>query len=232
MRAVLGPRVAPNQNPAGSFIPRLRTLRDLFSRRLDRVTSRHVTRRLTPTRGSPLRFEHFEGRAMLAGDTITQWTFEGDITTPATGVGTAALISGTTSTFAAGNGGGRGWNTSAYASQSTASGVRGAEFLFSTEGYENLEFSFDHRSSATGSRWAQVDYTVDGTDWVTGFWNNAGGLSPQDAFSTAKVDFSSVTAANNNPDFGVRIMSIFSPVAFDQNAALGEQTMVRVTSLL
>jgi len=119
-----------------------------------------------PTRGSPLRFEHLEGRAMLAGDTITQWTFEGDVTTPETGVGTALLIGGTTSTFAAGNGGGRGWNTSAYASQSTASGVRGVEFLFSTEGYENLEFSFDHRSSATGSRWAQVDYTVDGTDWV------------------------------------------------------------------
>ena len=159
---------------------------------------------------------------MLAGDTITQWTFEGDVTTPATGVGTAALIGGTTATFVAGNGGGRGWNTSAYASQSTASGVRGVEFLFSTEGYENLEFSFDHRSSATGSRWAQVDYTVDGTAWVTGFWNNAGGLSPQDTFSTFNVDFNSVTAANNNPDFGVRIVSIFSPQAFDQNAALGD----------
>jgi hypothetical protein len=52
--------------------------------------------------------------------------------------------------------------------------------------------------------------------------SNAGGLSPQDAFSTFNVDFNSVTAANNNPDFGVRIVSIFSPQAFDQNAALGD----------
>ena len=154
-------------------------------------------------------------------DTLAQWTFEGDVTTPSIGTGTAALVGGTTATFAAGNGGGRGWNTSTYAAQGTGSGTRGVSFFTSTLGFTDVELSFDHRSSGTGSRWSQVDYTLDGgANWVTGFWNNGGGLSPHDTFYSFNVDFSSVSGANNNADFGVRIVSIFSPLAFDQSSTL------------
>jgi len=66
-----------------------------------------------------------------------------------------------------------------------------------------------------------VDYTLDGgSNWTTGVWNNAGGLSPQDTFYSFNVDLSSVAGANNNAGFGVRIVSIFSPLAFDQNNTL------------
>ncbi len=165
--------------------------------------------------------------AMMVGnaqaDLVTQWTFEGDVITPTTGAGTASLVGGTTATFATGNGGGRGWNTSTYAAQSTDSGTRGASFFTSTVGYSNVELSFDHRASGTASRWAQVDYTLNGgTDWQVGFWNNGGGLSPHDTFYSFNVDFSSVAGANNNADFGVRIVSIFSPLAFDQNASVAD----------
>jgi MYXO-CTERM domain-containing protein len=88
-------------------------------------------------------------------------------------------------------------------------------------GFGGISVSFNHRASGTNSRWAQVDYTLDGgTTWVTGFWNNNGGLSPHDTFYTFTVDFSSVSGANNNAGFGFRIVSIFSPQAFNQNSTL------------
>ncbi len=152
---------------------------------------------------------------------ITQWDFEGDVITPSTGAGTAALVGGTTATFAAGNGGGRGWNTSTYAAQEQENGQRGVTFSVSTTGYENITLSFDHRSSGTASRWSQVDYSLNGgVDWVTNFWNNNGGLSPHNSFYGFTVDFSSVVGANDNADFVVRIVSVFSPLAFNQNASL------------
>jgi hypothetical protein len=156
---------------------------------------------------------------------VTQWTFEGDTTNASTGSGTASLIGGTSATFAGGSGGGRAWNTSTYKAQGTGSGEAGVRFLVSTAsaggGFGGISVSFDQRASGTNSRWAQVDYTLDGgSTWVTGFWNNNGGLSPHDTFYNFTVDFSSVSGANNNAGFGFRIVSIFSPQAFNQNSTL------------
>ncbi|MBX3435491.1 MAG: hypothetical protein KF847_19415 [Pirellulales bacterium] len=155
------------------------------------------------------------------GDLVTQWTFEGDVTTPSTGAGTASLV-GVTATFATGNGGGRGWNTTSYAAQGVGSGTRGVEFMVSTAGYEHITLSFDHRASGTASRWAEVLYTADGgTSW-TSAGNNGGGLSPHDNFYSFNFDLSSILGVNDNPLFGFRIVSIFSPQAFDQNASLAD----------
>ncbi len=151
--------------------------------------------------------------------TITEWDFEGDTTVPSTGSGTVSLI-GVNATFAGGNPG-RAWNTNSYAPQGTESGERGIQIEVSTEDFENIVLTFDHRSSGTGSRWSQVDYSLDGgSTWEVDFWNNSGGLSPHDNFYTFTVDFSSVLGANDNPDFVVRIVSIFSPIAFNQNTSL------------
>lgn len=162
--------------------------------------------------------------ATAQGAVVTQWNFDSSSANASTGVGTASLIGGTTATFATGNGGGFAWNTSTYKAQGTGSGEAGVQFLASTaqgSGYEAISLTFDHRSSGTNSRWAQVDYTLDGgATWVTNFWNNNGGLSPHDLFYSFTVDFSSVSGANNNAGFGVRIVSIFSPQAFNQNATL------------
>jgi hypothetical protein len=123
-------------------------------------------------------------------DVITQWNFEGDTTVASTGSGTASLVGGTTATFATGNGPGRGWNTTTYAAQSTGSGTRGVSFLTATAGFTDISLTFDLRASGTGSRWAQVDYTLDGgLNWTTGFWNNAGGLSPSERFTLSTLTF-------------------------------------------
>jgi len=160
------------------------------------------------------------GFTQVSASVVVQWNFDDDAITPSTGTGTAANVGETSSAFATGNGGGRGWNTSAYRAQSTASGTAGVQFLADMAGFQGIQFSFDHRSSGTGSRWAQIDYTLDGgTNWTTGFWNNSGGLSPHDTFYSFNVDFSSVVGANNNANFGVRIVSIFSPLAFSENTS-------------
>jgi hypothetical protein len=64
---------------------------------------------------------------------------------------------------------------------------------------------------------AQIDYSTDGSTWNTGFWINSGSLSPDGDWQTYSVNFGSGSAAENNPNFKVRIVSIFSPFAFDQS---------------
>ncbi|HMP79694.1 MAG TPA: PEP-CTERM sorting domain-containing protein [Pirellulaceae bacterium] len=155
----------------------------------------------------------------LSADVITEWTFEGSVLTPSTGAGTASNVGGTSSTFATGNGGGIGWNTSTYPAQGNGSGTAGVQFLASTAGYKNITIDFDHRASGTASRWSQLQYTTDGTNW-NAFGDNAGGLSPHDTFYSFNFDLSSISGVNNNPNFGIRVVSIFSPLAFNQNASL------------
>lgn len=153
---------------------------------------------------------------------VTQWNFEGDTLTPSLGIGSASTTGGASSAFATGNGGGRGWNTSAYPLQSTASGTAGVSFFASTAGYQNITVSLDHRASGTASRWAQFEYTTDGgTTWST-HSNNGGGLTPHDNFYSFSIDLGALTVVDDNPSFGFRVVSIFSPQPFDQNGTLAD----------
>lgn len=142
---------------------------------------------------------------------ITQWTFDGTLD-PAIGSGTASLVGNTTThstTLASG------WRITDFPVQFEGSGTAGAEFMVSTAGKSNITITFGHRSSGTMSRWAQFQYTTDGgTTWQV-HGNNDGGLSPHDTVYDFMIDFSGTAGVSNNPDFGFRIVSIFSPVAFN-----------------
>jgi len=161
---------------------------------------------------------------------ITQWNFNALDLDPSIGSGTASAVGMTgAQTFPSGAGSsdptqpGAGWNITGFPAQGTNSGTAGAVFMVSTVGHEDVMLTYDHRASGTASRWAQVDYTLDGgTSWVTNFWNNSGGISPHDAFYPFTVDFASVPGAQDNPGFGVRIVAIFSPLAFQQNSTSGD----------
>lgn len=176
-------------------------------------------------------------------DVITQWNFNGPSTTevpggtsspiPAIGTGIAALFGGTTALFASGiaSGGSSdpvitsppnyGWNTETYASQGNNSGARGVQFNVSTVGYEDISLNFDLRTSNTSSRWFKLYYTVDGIDYVNlgepvrlgGMGDNSIGNSWSNQLF---ADFTSIAAANNNPNFAIRIVSVFSPIAFTE----------------
>jgi PKD repeat protein len=76
-----------------------------------------------------------------------------------------------------------------------------------TTGYENIELKYPTRRTSTGFSSQEIKYTIDGTTWqtkqtidISGFENNW--LASQ----LITIDFSGITAANNNPDFAIRIV--------------------------
>jgi hypothetical protein len=149
-----------------------------------------------------------------AQTTLTKWTFDNEDLVPAIGEGTATNIGGTSFTWANGVDG-RAWNTSTYPDQSAGSGTAGVEFMVSTQGFQKISIAFQQRSSGTGSRWAEIHYTTNGgTNWNL-LANNAGGLSPHDTFYPFTFDLSTIPDADNNQNFGFRVVSVFSPVAFE-----------------
>ncbi len=140
---------------------------------------------------------------------ITQWTFNGT-TEPVIGTGEASLVGATVTVDLENR-----WRMVGFPDQFEDSGTAGASFLVSTEGYENIVLSYGHRSSGTQSRWAEVQYTLDGgLSWEV-LGNNNGDLSPHDVIYNFSFDLSHIPGANDNPGFGIRIVSIFSPVPFN-----------------
>jgi len=167
--------------------------------------------------------------AVANADIITQWNFNSTPSDnssatgtldPNIGAGTASLV-GTTGAFGSGdaNGGSTdpeggsptndsGWQITGFAAQGQDSGNRGVQFQVSTLGYTNIIVTFDQRHSNTSSRFYDGQYTVDGTNWVTAvtFEANAGDTW----FNNRTIDLSAVSAANNNANFGVRVVAVFA----------------------
>lgn len=172
----------------------------------------------------------FFGNSVYAQATITQWTFEGDVFTPSTGSGTAALIGGTTATFATGyigtGTGGRAWNSSTYPAQGTGSGTAGVEFLVSTSGFSAIALNWDGRHSNTSANRIRVQYTLNGTDWqnfeasASNAVNTVGGVDKGfdngrfiadagDTWYQRGADFSGTAGVAGNAAFGVRMVTEF-----------------------
>ncbi|MEN9303459.1 MAG: hypothetical protein RL264_1888 [Bacteroidota bacterium] len=176
---------------------------------------------------------------------ITRWDFEtgsplaGGNTTPSptTGTGTAQKVgsmsgetvaTGTTNSCTGSNTTG----TQAWQFGTANPGTlesSGVEFKSSTVGYENIQFTWDQRSSNASTRTVRVQYTTDGTTWINFTLTSSNFISgcsnrsaldngkidvgnpitsnAGDAWSRRTVDFSSITAANDNPNFGVRLLA-------------------------
>ncbi|TVQ93527.1 MAG: hypothetical protein EA393_02060, partial [Bacteroidetes bacterium] len=151
--------------------------------------------------------------AMLWGQmVITQWPFDvdGDLSS-SNGVGQAATLIGGTTEVSQDDA----LRVSDFPDQFEASGTAGIELMASTEGFENILLEYKGRTSGTMSRWAEIHYTLDGgNEWLV-LTDNQGGLFPRDEWHDFSFDLGQITGANDNPDFGIRIVSIFSPVAFE-----------------
>ena len=115
-------------------------------------------------------------------------------------------------------------------------GSQGAQFLTSTAGFTGIMVSFDWSPTAQGERNLQLEYTLDGTNFVnvptslfTSFGTGATAVSATNpagsgdtntvvggyieaSSSTAymngiSANLSSIAGANNDPNFGVRLVS-------------------------
>jgi predicted extracellular nuclease len=148
-----------------------------------------------------------------ASSIIAQWTFEGDVTTPAQGAGTAALVGGTTATFATGNPSGRGWNTTNYPAQNVGNKSAGVQFAVNTTGYQDIIVSWQQRHSNTANNTTVLQASADGiafTDVFT-FTFTPAATGTGDTWYDRTVDLSGLPQLDNNPNALFRIVSAFDP---------------------
>jgi len=171
----------------------------------------------------------FETGSPLAGGNTTP--------SPTTGVGTAqkvgsmsgeSVATGTINSCTGSNSTGtQAWQI-AIANPGTIESS-GVQFNVSTVGFETIQFTWDQRFSNASTRTVRVQYTTDGTTWInftltssnfiSGCSNRSAlengkidvgnpiTINAGDAWSRRTVDFSSITAADDNPNFGVRILA-------------------------
>lgn len=172
--------------------------------------------------------------------TITLWNFNGDSATtvpggslspsPAVGSGTASLIGGVTGAASFGSGSSNGgssdpapgtppdyaWQTTTYPAAAAANQTAGLLFSVSTVGFSNIQLSYDLRHSNTSSRYERVQYSLDGLNFVDSlvFDGNAGDTW----FNGRTIDLSSVSGANNNPNFAFRVVAEWESTATGSGA--------------
>lgn len=171
----------------------------------------------------------------VSADVITQWNFNSttginNAPAPSTGSGSATPVGmngglnnadilnagGTPSSSDAGSPN-YAWRVRGSQSNGwsgTTQLLSGAQFNASTVGYQNIVLSFDLNATDGSPRHAQLQYTIDGTNFTS-----IGSLIDNNAFNDAwnngiTYDFSAVSGVSNNPNFGVKLVSAFSPVEF------------------
>ncbi len=176
----------------------------------------------------------------FAQTNIAVWTYDGLSGTSPTsypanvGSGTSSVIGAIVPVAAAtgmdpiinnGCGNQNGSNPGAWsftANPGTSNESSGVQYNVSTLGYQNIQFTWDQRSSNTATNTVRIAYTLNGATWTnfnlagtnttfcTGSINTNGCFEANttgDVYRRISVNFSSVVGANNNPNFGVRILA-------------------------
>jgi hypothetical protein len=102
---------------------------------------------------------------------------------------------------------GNGWNLAA------PQYSQGAQFSVSTLGFQNVSVTFDWYSTTQGVKNLQEQYTTNGTTWTN--INPLLIATSNDYYSATvpnvTVNFSAVPGVNNNPSFGIRLVSAYDP---------------------
>jgi len=168
---------------------------------------------------------------MHAQTVITRWNFNSVVAdantatgsiAPSSGAGTISAIGGTTSLFASGDAGtgssdpatgdDSGWGNTSHPANGTNDKTAGISFALSTAGYTNIIVTYDVRHSNTSSRNSQFQYTADITA-TTPVWVDVAMVTATagDTWFARSFNLSAVTAINNNPNAGFRVVSVFEP---------------------
>jgi hypothetical protein len=101
---------------------------------------------------------------------------------------------------------GNGWNLSAPPC------TQGAEFDVNTTGFHYIIFQYDWYTTNQGVRDLQALYTTDGSTWTpVGPIQVSGGGSAFNNQITINFHALGITSVENNPNFGVRLVSVFDP---------------------
>jgi hypothetical protein len=169
--------------------------------------------------------------------TISTWNYQplngtNANPTPNTGSGTSALVGSMTGVGGAGTGintptgcgtqvsGQNAWAISP-AAPGTTNESSGAQWNVSTVGFENIIFAWEQRWSGTATNTVRLQYTTNGSTWTNftmdalnttfclGTLNNGRfeTNTTTDQYRRITVNLSSIAAANNNANFGVRVVA-------------------------
>lgn len=173
-------------------------------------------------------------------DIITKWDFnsvppDGSTSTgtlvPAIGTGTASLSPNIeVQEFRAGFPSSAGDNTAWHVLPLSGAGTltpdnppispapnsRWIQFEVSTVGYQNIILEYDHRFSNTAANTTLLQYTTNGTDWVT---FDSYTVDIGDTWYFREFDFTAIPEVNNNPSFAIRIAPSVDPSTGDWASA-------------
>lgn len=142
---------------------------------------------------------------------FTQWNFDGITILPNFGVGSMSIIGGTLESGTAYPNGnpasGKAYSITSFPSDTQANGTAGYRFNVDTSSYADITVTFDVSGTNQSSKWQQYEYTTNGTTWTV-IGNNAP-VGLLTTFSTKS--YLLPATCNNNPNFGFRIVSIFTP---------------------
>ena len=170
-----------------------------------------------------------------AQSTIASWTYDpvqGTTSnpTPNIGTGTSSVVNlvpapataqGLSSITGCGSGNsGFGWQHFPFDPGATNE-VNGVRFNVGTTGYTNIIVSWDQRFSNAAPNTVRLQYTTNGSSWTNFTMNGsntticAGSINANGCFETntgnayrrVRVDLSSITVANNNANFGIRLLA-------------------------
>ncbi|MDN3676656.1 hypothetical protein QWY90_04950 [Flavobacterium paronense] len=168
---------------------------------------------------------------------IASWTYDsvqGTISnpTPNFGTGTSSVVnlvttpataSGLSSTTGCGPANsGSGWQHPTF-NPGSSNEVNGVQFNSGTTGYTNILFTWDQRFSKSSPNTVRLQYTTNGSTWtnftMTGANTTicAGSINVNgcfenntvDSYRRIRVDLSSIVAANNNANFGIRLLASY-----------------------
>jgi hypothetical protein len=104
------------------------------------------------------------------------------------------------------SGAGNGWNLAAPPC------TQGAEFDINTTGFHYIIFQYDWYTTNQGVRDLQALYTTDGSTWTpVGPIQVSGGGSAFNNQITINFHALGITSVENNPHFGVRLVSVYDP---------------------
>lgn len=103
------------------------------------------------------------------------------------------------------------WRFGNFPAQGADNKTSGAEFKVSTVGYQNIAITWDHYNSATGNRYWRLQYTLDGSNFIDHSFVHTNPLAV--TWFPAGTSLAGIAGANNNPNFGVRIVAEFESTA-------------------
>jgi hypothetical protein len=153
---------------------------------------------------------------------LAYWNFNGsslNVTSPvpATGVGTAASVncvgfsnsvySGLDFDFnlpAA-------WGTSTYPAVGESNKTAGVQFNVSTLGAKNIAITFDTRATSTANKYQRLQYTTNGTDFIDYYTSSH--FNSANLWESRSYNLTGFPGVDNNPNFGIRIVSEFESTA-------------------